>query len=174
MIGEPRDLAILKALTAHLEGITPGNGYEFDLQGKVARGRVRFGRDDELPMLSLLEAPQTEDGNLLATASENRMRVQHRWSILLQGWAVNDTGNPSDPAYVLKAACEHRLSRIVDINNSSGRPVDSEAYLLGKTISGLQIGPGLVSPPREGISDTAFFYLPLVIERVSNASNPYV
>lgn len=175
---EPIALAALKVLTAHLEGIKPTNGYDFDLRGKVFRGRVRFGREEPLPMLSILEAPRPEDGLLLPVAAENSRRSVREWGLLIQGWAVDDLDHPTDQAYYLMAAVEQRLSDLVAVR-TSGQPVDPVAYLLGRTaagkprISNAVIGPGLVRPPQEGISDTAFFYLPISLQRTVDPANPY-
>jgi len=175
---EPIALAALKVLTAHLEGIKPTNGYDFDLRGKVFRGRVRFGREEPLPMLSILEAPRPEDGLLLPVAAENNRRSVREWGLLIQGWAVDDPEHPTDPAYYLMAAVEQRLSDLVAVK-TSGQPVDPAVYRLGNTaagkprISGATIGPGLVRPPQEGISDTAFFYLPVSLQRTVDPANPY-
>jgi hypothetical protein len=177
-VKEPIALAALKALTAHLEGIKPTNGYDFDLQGRVFRGRVRFGHGEPLPMLSILEAPRPEDGLLLPVAGESSRHSAREWGLLVQGWAVDDPENPTDPAYYLMAAVERRLSDMVAVK-ASGQPVDPAAYLLGRTTAGktristATIGPGLVRPPQEGISDTAFFYLPVSLQRTVDPANPY-
>jgi hypothetical protein len=55
-----RQLDILRALTAHLEGINPENGYDYDMRGRVFRGRAEFGDDTPLPHLSILEAPRPD------------------------------------------------------------------------------------------------------------------
>lgn len=175
---EPIALAALKMLTTHLEGIKPTNGYDFDLQGRVFRGRVRFGHGEPLPMLSILEAPRPEDGLLRPLAAENNRRSVREWGLLIQGWAIDDVEHPTDQAYYLMAAVEQRLSDLVAVK-TSGQPVDPVAYLLGRTaagkprISGASIGPGLVRPPQEGISDTAFFYLPVSLQRTVDPTNPY-
>lgn len=176
---EPIALAALRVLTRHLEGITPANGYDFDLRGRVFRGRVRFGQDEPLPMLSILEAPRPEDGTLLPVAAENRRLSVREWGLLVQGWAVDDTENPTDAAYYLLAAVERRLSDLVAVNPQNGSPVDPDVYRLGRMASGrtrivdATIGPGLVRPPQEGVSDTAFFYLPVSLQRSLDPTNPY-
>lgn len=161
MKGEPRTLDVLKALTRLIEGVTYGNNYAYDLRGRVFRGRTAFGTDSKPPFVSLLEAPQTED-RTLATAAELGRKAQIPWTILVQGFAAQDPENPSDPAYYLMAAVAHRLTRTV-AQDKQGRPLDDENYLLGRRINGLEIRQGLVSGPRGGVSDHAFFYLPIVL-----------
>lgn len=152
-------LQILKALTDHLKGITPANGYPYDLSNAVFRGRLIFGEDSPLPMLSILEAPRSnagvEGGEYLSARSET-------WNLLLQGWVNDDPENPTDPAYGLMDAVETRLSLIVKTkDDGSGRAHDKAVFLLGGLIGSLQFGPGVVRPPAEGVSSKAFFYLPV-------------
>jgi len=42
-----------------------------------------------------------------------------------------------------------------------------------QNITGVTIGPGIVSPPRQGISEKAFFYLPLGVGLATNISEPF-
>ena len=58
-------LTVLKRLTAHLRGITKANGYDYDLidPRSVCRGRLVFGDDDPLPLLSILEGTRGDIGS---------------------------------------------------------------------------------------------------------------
>lgn len=172
MKGEPKTLAILRRITTLLEGITYGNGYAYDMRGFVFRGRTRFGSDAALPFLSILEAPQTEDRTLVSAAELGRIS-RDPWLLLIQGFAQQDPVNPTDAAYYLLAAVEHRLSRVIAINGRSGQPADPDNYLLGRTIANMQLRRGLVSGPREGISDHAFFYLPVVVDAPHDPTTPF-
>lgn len=167
-----KDLIILQVLTSHLAGITPTNGYDFDLTGVVFRGRTRFGDHDPLPALSILEAPRTEDPLEYAGDLE-QIRIE-KWSILIQGWVADDKTNPTDPAYELKANVEDRLNRLTSVVARTGNPTYPSEYLLGRRVRNLQFGPGIVSPPRDGISNKAFFYLPVTINRVYDPANVFV
>ena len=167
-----RDLIILRALTDHLEGITPAHGYPYDLRGSVFRGRTKFGDEESLPMLSILEAPRTEDP--IDYVGDLRQQRTERWSILLQGWAMDDKKHPCDPAYLLKAVCEDRLSQLTAVVQGTGEPAFPAVFLLGRRVVNIQMGPGIVSPPREGISARAFFYLPLVLERAYKPTSALV
>lgn len=168
---EPRDLAVLKALTALLEGITYGNGYPYDLRGRVFRGRLRFGADESPPMLSILEAPNPDDRVLASAAEFGRVSLEP-WSVLIQGWAIDDPANPTDPAYYLKAAVEKRLSAVLEVRRN-GEPADPDSYMLGRRVAGLVLRRGLVRPPTEGVSELAFFYLPVVINMPTDPLTPY-
>lgn len=160
-------LAVLKRLTTHLQGITPANGYEYDLspdapfpKGKVFRGRTIFGQDDPVPLVSILESPRSDAGQF---AGENGYQRSEGWGLMIQGWAADDVDNPTDPAYGLMEAVEHRLSRIIAQDASSGMAVYPDEYMLGKTISSLTVLPGVVRPPMAEVSAKAFFYLPVRI-----------
>lgn len=164
-----KQLLILKRLSTWLEGITPANGYEYDLTGAVFRGRSVFGSETPVPCLSLLEAPKPE---VAIGAAENDVLSAGEWILLLQGWAPDDVQNPTDPAYQLKAAVEMRLSDIIRTKPGMGTPAVPEAYFLGGLITGLGIGPGVVRPADQ-VSSRAFFYIPLRISLVIDVRNPF-
>jgi len=171
---DARQLDILKRLSAHLEGITPANGYEFDLTGVVFRGRAFYGDDDPVPMLALIEylSPDID----LQVAGPNSIERQETWIILVQGFVQQKPHNPTDEAYQLKAAVEKRLSETIVTKN--GDPAVPAAYMLGLHKDGIvniTIGPGIVSVPREGpASAYAFFYLPVGITRTVDVTDPFV
>jgi hypothetical protein len=167
-------LHILKAITIHLQGVTPANDYDFDLSAAVFRGRLLYGDDVPLPMVSIVEHLQ---GDITTdTAGENQIERTETWILLVQGITRNAIENPTDETYNLKAAVEHRLARTIKMN-AKGDPEFPDEYFFGlrslKAITGLTIGPGIVSPPREGISSRAFFYLPLGVGLATDISNPY-
>jgi hypothetical protein len=169
-------LDILKKLTTHLEGITPAAGYLFDLSSSVFRGRAVHGDDAPETMLSIVEFLQPD--RTLETASENNLLRSEQWILLVQGWVKNeDHAHPTDEVYQLKATTELRLSRLIEINRSTGDPEYPNEYLLGlhkKSISSMTIGPGVVSGPRIEVSPKAFFYLPLGINLVLDVTKPFV
>lgn len=148
-------LQVLKALTAHLEGITTAAGYRFDLAGAVFRGRGKFGDTDPDTMVSILENPRPD----LGLYADDTTRSEG-WPLLLQGWCPDDPMNPTDPVYGLLDDVERRLARLVAISSIGEEKYPSE-YLLGHLITKLELSPGVVRPPTEGISSRAFFYLPL-------------
>lgn len=167
-------LFALKKLTLELEGITPANGYQFDMSDRVFRGRLVYGDDDPIPMLSIVEHLQP-DGNISVAGFLNSERAE-TWILLVQGWVENKPKNPTDDAYLLKAAVEKRLSDLIATDQSTGNPLYPNRYLLGmkKTIINITIGPGLVSGPRAEVSAKAFFYLPVGISLAMSITNPYV
>lgn len=173
-MGDSIQLTILKAITTHLQGITVLNGYDFDLAAAVFRGRLLYGEESPETFLSIVEHLQ---GDITTdTAGENSIERTETWILLIQGIAKNDVENPTDTLYNLKAAVEHRLARTI-LEDRFGKPVFPSEYFFGlksmQNITGVTIGPGIVSPPRQGISEKAFFYLPLGVGLATNISEPF-
>lgn len=160
----PKKLRALRMLCDHLEQ-TPG----YDLTGRVWRGRKTLPVDDASECMSVLESPRPVTGDV-AGAGQGRAGP---WTLLVQGWPVDDKDNPSDPAYFMAAAVEQHLFKIVQVDKNSGNAVYPELYRLGNTISGMTISQSLVRPPEEGVSRLAMFYIPLVIELAIDLSDPY-
>lgn len=172
-------LHVLQKLTEHLKGITPANGYAYDLSSAVYRGKALFSGAEALPMVSILESPRP-DHTLLA-GEEGKMRSE-KWHLLLQGWVADDILNPTDPAYDLVAAVEKRLGELkLFKTNNSGLPADPAIYMLGPGANGrgtlitcLEFGPPVVRPPTEQVSSKAFFYLPVYVGLAVDSTQPYI
>lgn len=168
-------LTVLKRLCEHVEQ-TQIDPDDSSITLPTYRGRMIFGDDESLPMVSIIESTKPDTGNYAGTNGEDRSTF---WPLIIQGWARNDTDNPSDPAYQLMAAVEAQLYKIIEIDNH-GDPVNSQAYLLGNggqgrthLIASLRYGPGVVSPPREQVSSQAFFFLPVWVQLVEKMGQPY-
>lgn len=166
-MADSKRLQILKRLTAHLEGINGADPYEHDLRGNVFRGRSVYGTTDPLPLVSILEGKAADYGSF---ADENQSVRKDSWLLLIQGWTKNDTLNPTDPVYSLLADVELRLSDIVAVER--GVPKFSGVYMLGGLISSLTIAAPVVRPPDDGVSDKAFFYLPVLVGLKSDLTKP--
>lgn len=167
---DPLRLRILKALTTSLLQITPANGYRLDLgpnnkfkRGKVFRGRLRYGPNDPLPMLSIIEAPIPLDPAL--TRGEN-VKSTGAWELLIQGFVDDDFENPTDPGHDFMAQVKHRL--VYEKQRDRGHGI------LGGNlgISEMLIGQGAVRPP-EDTTEKAFFWLTLTIRFAENLDKPY-
>lgn len=156
-----RRLAILTALTAHMQGLAPSNGYVNDLSepGRVLRGRNLIGEEARRngPLLSFLEAPRPDLAVYAGSWDEMR---KDAWTLLLQGIVEDDIENPTDPAHIFVDEVERHLSRLI-ATKPSGSPKYPEEFLLGGLIADLQIAPPVVRPPEKGISASAFFFLPV-------------
>lgn len=159
----PFRLQVLKNLTAVLQTITPANGYEHDMSNSVFRGRIKFGKNDPLPMISILEAPIPLEA--IRTAREYEMS-SGPWELLIQGFVDDDIDNPSDPAHHLMAEVKSVL--VKDKRKERGNNILS----MGGRVVEMTIGQGSVRPADEA-SDKGFFWLTLTIRVVENIEEPY-
>lgn len=175
---DTKQLVILKRLTTLLEGITPGNGYDYDLTGRVFRGKAVFGDNEVVPFVSILESMRP-DPNPLEAGSE-KIRRTEEWELLIQGWAKTSQALPTDDLYNLKGALEHRLARMVAIDDQ-GSPAFPDDYRLGRDgissrnglITSARIGPGVVRAETPQPGGKAALYLPVLICYSANVSDPW-
>jgi len=167
-MADHKRLQILKRLTTHLQGITVANGFENDIGDRVYRGRTSFGAETEIPALSLLESKPVDYGTY---ADEQKTVRMDSWTLLLQGWVEDDQENPTDPVYSLLADVEARLAQVIALN-PNGKPKYPTLYRLGGLINGMTLAQPIVRPPDEGLSATAYFYLPIQVDLISDLENP--
>lgn len=165
-------LRILRTLAAWLEGV---DGTAFGLideadaalstmVDRVKRGRIEYGSDDPIPMLSILEVPIPLDTIVPPPDSEYSKGA---WELLIQGFARDDPDNPTDPAHVLMAAVKKRLAQAKMQNyNSDG------IWGMGNHVIDMRIGAGVVRPPDE-ISAKAYFWLNLTLDITENLDQPF-
>lgn len=160
---DPFRLKVLKALTTCLEGITPANGYNHDLTGKVKRGRDIFGEDDPIPLVCILEAVEEKPQVLPPQQSPHSSGP---WELQIQGFVEDDFDNPTDPAHRLMAEVKKRLVE--------ERVRDRQANIFGMSgrVTELRISHGVVRPADE-ISGKAYFWLRMTLGLVENLSDPY-
>lgn len=167
MATEPLRLRILKALTDALREITPANGYATDVQGQVYRGRVIFGENDALPLLSVLEVPIPLDQTEAPADTEFS---SGGWEIMVQGFVTDDPTNPTDPAHFFMADVKKRLAR--ERKKALAMEAENGIFGLGNAITGMRIGAGVVRPPDE-ISAVAYFWLTITLDMVEDLADPY-
>lgn len=167
-IAPPKRLEILKRLTTQLSTITVENGYSHDLAGKIWRGRDKFGDNDKVPMLALLESPRADVG-IFAGAEANAR--QEDWVILVQGWGMDDPLHPTDSGYYLAADVEKCLSQIMMLGDN-GKPLNPAVHKLGGLIISLEMSPPVVRPP-DDLSSKAYFYMPVRLKIATNLADPY-
>lgn len=164
-MADSKRLTILKALTTLLEGITPANGFDHDLSGKIYRGRNQFSSEEPLPAVSILEGlnpdrqPDPAGGNIKRAQKDD-------WILLVQGWVDDDKTHPTDPAHNLMADVKKRLAKIVDDSDNN------TDFMLGDLIADLAMEPGTVRPPDE-LSARAYFYMRIVLTVVERVYDPY-
>lgn len=167
-INNPLRLEIHKRLTSALQEITIANGYKVEIGDNVFRGRIIFGTTDPLPMLSILEVPIPLDQ--LPPPGDAPMSTG-RWELMVQGWVKDDKLNPTDPAHVLMADVKQRLALEMKKANYIG--ADSRGILgLGRQVTKLYIGPGVVRPPDE-VSAKAYFWLTITLDLAEDLEHPY-
>lgn len=167
-MSDPIRLQILKALTLHLEGINPDNGYTDDLRGVVFRGRNLLGANDKTkkPALSLIESPTPDIAMFTGEFDDYR---RDNWTLLIMGLVADDPANPSDPAYIMADIVTKRLGRLT-ATKSGGRDAYPDEFMLGGLISSLNIAPPIVRNPDDKVSSTAYFYLPIRVGVVDDLS----
>jgi hypothetical protein len=159
----PFRLKVLVALTEALRGVNPTNGYEFDVSESVFRGRIKYGEDDPLPMISILEAPIPADP--IETRGQNHMS-SGAWELLIQGFVEDDDIHPTDPAQCFMA--EVKAALVAEKERDRGNNI---LGMQGR-ISEMYIGQGSVRPADEA-SDKGFFWLTLTLRVVDNLRSPY-
>ena len=156
-------LQVLKALTAALEEITIANGYQHDVAG-VYRGRLVLTEDDGLPALTIVEPPQFAD--TLEVPRGNAVS-EVKLTVLIQGFVDDDRNHPTDPAYRLLGDVQKRLAE----EKRRNRGFDILGF--AERVMSLEIGQGVVRPPDELVSDTAFFWLPVTLTFVERLHDPF-
>lgn len=160
-------LGVQKQLSAFIAAeVIPANGYAFDLTGAVFRGRVSFGANDPIPMVSILEG-MMPDANPL-TAGFDQDEQTDKWQLLVQGWVEDDDLNPTDPAHQLMASVKKALGKMRRLSNNHlllGTAFDNVAEII--------IGPGVVRPP-DNLSPKAYFWQRITLTMVETVDSPFL
>jgi hypothetical protein len=158
----PFRLRVLQQLTKSLALIHPSRGFQCDLSNAVFRGRIEYGENDPLPMLSILEPPLPPDPIHTPQRGEEQIGM---WDLLLQGFVQDDPRNPTDPAHILLADVRKMLTLI--------RREDPNILGEEKGIREIHLGSPVVRPADE-ISSKAYFYLPIRLSIGENLADPYL
>ena len=168
----PFRLLVLDALTAQIKKVSPANGYHFDVAEAVFRGRVWFGDDDPLPMVSILEPPLAIEQ--LRSQADNT-GSEGDWDLLLQGWVPDDKSNPTDPAYAFVAEVIKSLAEAKTQKNGRTSDIFGLGAGLGRNfgIENMTIGAPVVRPADE-VSARACFYLPVTFKIAEDMTNPFL
>lgn len=166
-LDNPVRLEVQRRLSAALGEITETAGYKHTLTGNVFRGRVVFGDETPLPSLSILEAPIPLDQ--LPSAKDNGNQAGP-WELVVQGWVKDDKVNPTDPAHVLMADVKQRLA--LERRKSDWDEPEEGILGLGRVVTAMYIGAGVVRPPDE-ISAKAYFWLTITLDIAENMAEPY-
>lgn len=172
---DPKRLVVLKRLTEYLETeITTANGYQHTLTDSVYRGRAFFDQNDPLPAVSILENVDPDR----YPRSAGRFGPEHptqneSWTLLIQGWAVDDKKHPTDPAYRLMADVRKALAKIAYRGDPRQARPPGDLYMLGELLTDFIVEPGVVRPPFEQVSDTAFFWMRVTAGISEDPNDPY-
>ena len=162
---KPFRLRVLIALTEHLKTITIANGYKHDLSDRVFRGRIAYGENDPVPLVSILEEPMPEDA--MPTPPGGRIQVATDWKLVLQGFVQDDPENPTDNAHYL-------VADVIGALAAARQQVDSPNGILG--FKGLIEEITISSPscrPADDISAVAYFWLRVNLKVVEDLMDPY-
>lgn len=167
-------LRVLKALTTVLERATyvDSDGVTQTFEGRVFRGRLRYGEKDPMPMISIIEPPIPEEprmgGNTAPISSTP-------WMLLIQGFVSDDPDHPTDGAQALLA----EIRRVLVEEKSRGQGNDmldlgpARPVSTPNNVVEMQIGAGAVRPP-DDISDTAYLWLYLTLKLSEDLRTPYI
>lgn len=173
-IPDPLRLHIIKQMQEGLRGITPGNGYAFDFSGaegtsanRVFRGRAVFGSKDPLPAISILEAPIPLDQLPPPTDATESFGP---WELVIQGFFEDDKDNPCDEAYI--GLADVRRYFALEKKKALEMRAEDGLFGLGRTVTNILIGQGVVRPPDE-ISAKAYFWLTIALDVAEDLETPY-
>lgn len=146
------------------------HGVMVNLTDKVLRGRSVIGDDVATPTLAILESPRAD---FAVYSGEEEIGRKDNLTLLVQGRIDQDMLTPGDEAYWFAAAIEERLSRVLEVKPSNGRPLYPEHYMLGNLITKLEVAPPVSRPPEDKASATAFFFLVLRVGIAVEIGKPY-
>lgn len=122
---------------------------------KVFRGRTKYGYNDPLPMLSVLEDFKSAPVNLGSAGNTQGILP---FPLLIQGFIKDDADHPTDPAYPFAAATiKALLAERVDQFNILGLGGNCPC------VTDIQISTPVIRPPDGETSDVAFFYLTVTL-----------
>lgn len=164
----PARLQATLNMTNVLKTITPANGYVSDIGQNVYRGRLYYGAESPVPMLAVLEVPIPLDQSMPKAPTGVSTGP---WELMIQGWVDDDKNNPTDPAHVLLADVKKCLVAERARGYDWERPEDG-IFGLGRIVTDLYIGAGVVRPPEE-ISAKAYFWLTVTLDLAENLEDPY-
>ncbi len=160
-MADSKRLRVQRAITDQLKTINVANGYEFDVGDKVYRGRAFFDHADGLPMLSLLQPPRAPDA--LAPPGDGSL-YHGPLELLVQGFAIDDPDNPTDPAERLLADVKKCLGQVLVALTK--RPYE------WNEVTALRLGQSVCRPPDNEISSVAYFWLSISLEFTENVLDP--
>ena len=173
-MADSKRLVTLKRLTDYLgDEVSLANGYKHNLANSVFRGRMFTTNDDPLPLVTILENIDPDRYPRFAADERDAGVAKTSWIVLIQGWAVDDKLNPTDPAYELMADVRKALAKLVRRPSPTSGDLENPNFHLGGVIAGMTMEPGIARPPIEQVSAKAFFWMRVVLKFVEDQNDPY-
>jgi len=160
-----RRLNMLRTLASIVENVNPDNGYLVDLTERVYIGKAIFGDEAPPPVVTFLESTRIDT---VDWPGQEALVRKVDWQLLCQGWMPDGA---TDMLYYLSGCVTRELSKISQIDKN-GRPSYPDYYRLGGLASQVRLGSPIVRPVTG--AESAFFYLPLVVEFKEDLSAPFL
>ncbi len=178
-MSDPFRLRVQKAIAAAISEISVADGYALDLADSVFRGRLIYGDNDSVPMISIIEPPlpnEMRPSPMVSTVEDGW------WDIIVQGFVRDDRENPTDPAHVAMADVKRRLAMELKRKGTGANARQPDPFGVNFNADGstrrniieqFKIGAGVVRPPEEAVSTKAYFWLTLRLKIVEDNLDPF-
>lgn len=157
-MADSKRLQILKALTTHLETLV-----NYDVEGKVWRGRTRPADESDQPFICMFEMPPEYEDR-----ADNLVRSMP-WYIGLQGYIRPDKTHPTDPAHNFMAEVKQKLGELA---NDGGADRPGEKFMLGGLVEDIEVDGGMCFEADE-TTNCCYFALKLTLTIAENLGDPY-
>lgn len=164
-MADPFRLRVLKALSDKIASVSSEDGYNYTLDGRVFRGRLMFGDDDPIPLVSVVEAPLPDDPIPAPNGSPHWVGP---WNLYIQGWVDDDKDNPTDPAHRLMAD----VRKVIALERRNALPRNNILGMGGRVLD-IRFGGCSVRPAEEFVSAYANFMLAVTLQIAENLDDPY-
>lgn len=161
-MADSRRLRILKALTTQLETVATTAGYEYDLAGKVFRGRVSYGEETVKPWVGIFELRPEEVIRAGETVNKDE------WYVGVQGEVDAHAIHPTDPAHNLMADVKKAIGQVLKDSPTNRNP----NYMFGGLVTDIRMDGGMTFVPKENPA-VAAFALRLTLVTAEDLENPY-
>lgn len=167
ILDNPLRLEVQKRLAEALKEIDGTGDYVTNLEGRVFRGRLYYGDETPIPMVSILEVPIPLDQ---IPAPHTSTTQSGQWELIIQGFVDDDRENPTDPAHVFMADVKKRLA--MERKKAASHKPEDGILGLGNAVINMYIGAGVVRPP-DDVSAKAYFWLTITLDLAEDMEEPY-
>lgn len=153
-------LRVVDAVVAMLQQITPDNGHTTNVGTNVFLGREGYDSDDALPMISIIEDPGMMDQE---KEQKNSMTHDIELKLIIQGFAYEDSENPSRAVYHLLADIKRVIAQEHMLRGGRGE-LEKNLLGLGGLVRSMFPSQGLVLPYGSDIGGTQAAYVILTLK----------